>query len=89
MALTTDTKADRHTEALALVESLDTAEPDTLVSVGSVVDGLLDLHNLLDGPDRMVVDALLRAVPGVNVVESNWWIQQLDALRLLLADEPE
>lgn len=84
MTLSTDTHVDRRHEALALIESFGTIEPDGLVSTRVVTDALLDLRAVVGGTDRLVVEAVLGAVPGVNVVESGWWRDQLDGLRDLL-----
>ena len=87
MILSTGTHVEQRRRALALIDSFDAVEPDGLVSVSVVVDGLLDLRNVVEGADRLVVDALLGSVPGVNVVESNWWLRQLDGLRDVFGDD--
>jgi hypothetical protein len=80
MTLHIDTHVEQRHEAFALIESFGTIEPDGLISTRVVVDALLDIRALVDDVDLLVIDALLRSIPGVNVVESNWWQHQLDAL---------
>lgn len=69
---------------MALIDRWDEVEAGGLVPCSVVVDRLLDLRNLLVGSDRIAVDALLAGVPGVNVVESDWWIEQVRRLRQML-----
>lgn len=87
MTLRTETHVDRRQEAVALIESFGPVEPDGLTSTRVVTDALLDIRAVVDDPDRLVVDALLRSVPGVNVVESSWWKYQLAALHDLFRDD--
>ena len=52
-----------------------------------VIDHLLDLRLDYDAPGIVaVIDDLLSDVPGLTVVENEWWTAALD--RLLLAGEP-
>ena len=71
--------------ALHVIDGFERPNHDGLVSHQAVVNALLDLRNVLDGPGRTLIDHLLVTVPGVNVVDSNWWLDQIDALEDLFA----
>ena len=75
--------------ALHVLDGVVRPDPDGLVSYQSVIDALLDLRNVLDVGGRGVVDHLMVSVPGVNVVESNWWLGQIGALEELFASWDE
>ena len=71
--------------ALHVLGGFERPSPNGLVSFQSVVDQLLDLRNVVDVGGRAVVDHLITSIPGVNVVDSNWWLDQIDALEDLFA----
>ncbi len=86
MVLPTPQSLDRRRQALDLIEVLADVESDSFIAKRVVVDGLLDLRNVVDVDDQAAIDRLLRSVPGVNVVESSWWTHELMDLRILFAD---
>jgi hypothetical protein len=52
-----------------------------------VIDHLLDLRLDFDTPGLVaVIDEILSDVPGLTVVENEWWAASLD--RLVMAAEP-
>jgi hypothetical protein len=57
-----------------------------LMSRRIVIDQLLDLRNLLgDEPFAVAsIDELLSNVPGITVVESDWWNEELLRLQRLV-----
>ncbi len=61
-----------------------------LVDRGRIIDNLLDLR--LDAADRAdfvgKIDEVLRDVPGLTVVESQWWTETLDELLDMAAKVP-
>lgn len=61
-----------------------------LVDRGRIIDNLLDLR--LDAGDRndfiRKVDEFLTDVPGLTVVESQWWNETLDELLALATKVP-
>ncbi len=61
-----------------------------LVDRGRIIDNLLDLR--LDAADRAdfvgKIDEVLRDVPGLTVVESQWWTETLDELLDIAAKVP-
>jgi hypothetical protein len=61
-----------------------------LTDRGRIVDHLLDLR-LVSGESPVFqaeVDALLANVPGLTVVETTWWAEQLDRLSALADATP-
>ena len=63
--------------------------PSGVISRSRVVDNLLDLRGSLPAHDRHLVDMVLAEVPGVTIVESQWWLGRLDWLvRTLELVEP-
>lgn len=88
MSTTTSLPCDHPSPAIDLIATWVAEDVnDGLISRKLVIDRLLDLRNLLSGPDLMGVDAILVDVPGVTVVESSWWREQLDWLERFAATE--
>lgn len=81
MSIATDVSPDQRTKATALIAEWAAERPEGLMPRKQVIDRLLDLRNLLSGPDLIGVDSILVDIPGVTVVESAWWIDQVDWLQ--------
>lgn len=88
MSTTTSLPCDLPSPAVDLIGTWVAEDvTDGLISRKLVIDRLLDLRNLLSGPDLMGVDAILVDVPGVTVVESTWWREQVAWLERFAATE--
>jgi len=75
--------------ALELVAGWREQAPSGVISRSRVLDNLLDLRGSLPTHDRHLVDTVLAEVPGVTIVEAQWWLSQLDWLaRTLELVEP-
>ena len=69
------------------ITTLRAAIDGQLSDRGRVIDHLLDLRNEFTSPALIAtIDELLTDVPGLTVVENEWWSSALD--RLSLAAEP-
>ncbi|NNE95403.1 MAG: hypothetical protein HKN24_05190 [Acidimicrobiales bacterium] len=69
------------------ITTLRSAIDGQLSDRGRVIDNLLDLRNEFTSPALIaVIDELLSDVPGLTVVENEWWSGALDMLSL--AAEP-
>ena len=66
--------------ALDLVAHWREQAPTGVISRSRVVDQLLDLRSALPLRDRRLVDRVLADVPGITLVESQWWTDRLDSL---------
>jgi hypothetical protein len=81
MQLTAELTAPDRTAAVAMIDLWQAERPTGLMSRSRVIDRLLDLRNVLPAPDRFRVDFILADVPGVTVVEAEWWLAQVEQLR--------
>ena len=78
MSTTTSLRSNSRSAAIDLIATWSAEDLDEgLMPRKLVIDRLLDLRNLLSGADLIGVDAILTDVPGVTVVESSWWGQQV------------
>lgn len=73
-----------------LIEELKSEANGQLIDRGRVLDHLLDLR-LAAGDQQAIVtmvDEILAALPGKNVVETEWWMGTLDQLGDAAQPEP-
>jgi hypothetical protein len=90
MNITTRLHSGRCSPALDLIATWAADDANEgLMSRKLVIDRLLDLRNLLSGPGLVGVDGILANVPGVMVVESSWWREQIAWLERLAATQFE
>ncbi len=82
---TVPTSADLES-AQALIDGWMNQLASGLVSRRVVIDQLLDLRNLLDRVPGALspIDDVLANVPGITVVEGDWWNEELLRLQKLI-----
>ena len=80
MTICGETTAPDVTHTQTLIREWIDETPTGVLSRNRVIDKLLDLRNVVPEPDRGLVDATLTSVPGLTLVESEWWTTTLSAL---------
>ncbi len=86
MTISTLPQSDDLEAAQTLIDGWMSQLASGLMSRRVVIDQLLDLRNLLDH-DRVAlgaIDDLLTNVPGVTVVEADWWNEELLGLQRMI-----
>ncbi len=86
MTISTAPMASDLESAQALIDSWMAQLSSGLMSRRIVVDQLLDLRNLLNHERGALatIDDLLANVPGITVVEADWWNEELLRLQKMI-----